>query len=107
MTNEFVAKDSIYTVKEIAQILRISERSAYNFINKTTDFKVLRIGRCLRVYRDILILIRCGNTKDSAAPANGTALYLHSLKSKIPCTLECQISFIPLHEHPVFLSGHM
>ena len=52
MTNEFVAKDSIYTVKEIAQILRISERSAYNFINKTTDFKVLRIGRCLRVYRD-------------------------------------------------------
>ena len=52
MTNEFIAKDSIYTVKEIAQILRISERSAYNFINRTTDFKVLRIGRCLRVYRD-------------------------------------------------------
>ena len=51
MTNELIAKDSIYTVKEIAQILRISERSAYNFINKTTDFKVLRIGRCLRVYR--------------------------------------------------------
>ena len=52
MTNEFITKDSIYTVKEIAQILRISERSAYNFINKTTEFKVLRVGRCLRVYRD-------------------------------------------------------
>ena len=52
MTNNYDSKDSIYTVKEIAQILRISERSAYNFINKTTDFKVLRIGRCIRVYKD-------------------------------------------------------
>ena len=52
MTTEPMTKDSIYTVKEIAQILRISERSAYNFVNKTTDFKVLRIGRCLRVYKD-------------------------------------------------------
>lgn len=52
MTNDYSTKDSIYTVKEIAQILRISERSAYNFVNKTTDFKVLRIGRVLRVCRD-------------------------------------------------------
>ena len=51
MTNEFVAKDSIYTVKEIAQILRISERSAYNFINKTTDFKVLRIKKLTYKWR--------------------------------------------------------
>ncbi len=41
--------NQIYTVKEIASILNISERSAYNFVNTTKAFKVLRIGRCLRV----------------------------------------------------------
>lgn len=41
--------DQIYTVKDIAEILRISERGAYNFVNTSKDFKVLRIGRCLRV----------------------------------------------------------
>ena len=46
-------RNQIYTVKEIAQILCISERSAYNFVNKTTEFKVLRVGRCLRVNREV------------------------------------------------------
>lgn len=45
-------RNQIYTVKDIAAILNISERSAYNFINKTREFKVLRIGRCLRVSKD-------------------------------------------------------
>ena len=57
MNKELIQQSSpcsqIYTVKEIAQILNISERSAYNFVNKTTEFKVLRIGRCLRVNRDV------------------------------------------------------
>ena len=51
------------------------------------------------------------NIKNSSLPRsstyNGTALYLYSLKSKIPCALERQIAFIALHEHPVFLSGYM
>lgn len=47
------SRSQIYTVKEIAQILSISERSAYNFVNKTIEFKVLRIGRCLRVNKDV------------------------------------------------------
>ena len=56
MSNEIMQQNSprsqIYTVKEIAQILNISERSAYNFVNKTTEFKVLRIGRCLHVNKE-------------------------------------------------------
>ena len=39
----------IYTVKEIADILRISERGAYNFVNTTTDFKVFHVGKCIRI----------------------------------------------------------
>ena len=38
---------------------------------------------------------------------NGTALYLYSLKSEVPCALEGQISLISLHKHTVFLPGHM
>lgn len=57
MCKEIMQQDSlssqIYTVKEIAKILNISERSAYNFVNKTNEFKVLRIGRCLRVNREV------------------------------------------------------
>ncbi len=56
MNNNTVQQTSeqmqIYTVKDIAAILNISERSAYNFVNKTKEFKVLRIGRCLRVSKD-------------------------------------------------------
>ncbi len=56
MRKEIIQQDSnnvqIYTVKDIASILNISERSAYNFVNKTNEFKVLRIGRTLRVAKD-------------------------------------------------------
>ena len=42
-----------YTVEEIAQILGISTRKAYDFCSKTSDFKVLHIGkRCIRVHRE-------------------------------------------------------
>ena len=42
-----------YTVEEIAQILGISTRKAYDFCSKTSDFKVLHIGkRCIRVHKE-------------------------------------------------------
>ena len=34
----------VYTVEEIARMLAISLRSAYNLCNSTTEFRVLRVG---------------------------------------------------------------
>ena len=39
----------VYKVEEIAQILAISPRAAYNLCNTTKDFRVLRIGTSIRV----------------------------------------------------------
>ena len=39
----------VYRVEEIAQILAISSRAAYNLCNTTKDFRVLRIGKSVRV----------------------------------------------------------
>ena len=39
----------VYRVKEIAQLLAISPRTAYNLCNTTKDFRVLRIGTSIRV----------------------------------------------------------
>jgi excisionase family DNA binding protein len=41
-----------YGVSEIAEILNISKRTAYDFCRKTTDFKVVRVGRCVRVHKE-------------------------------------------------------
>ena len=38
-----------YSVVEIAKILGISERSAYFFCSHTTDFRVLHLGRLVRI----------------------------------------------------------
>ena len=40
-----------YTVQTIADILGISRRSAYAFASETTEFKVVRVGRSLRISR--------------------------------------------------------
>ena len=42
----------VYTVKEVAQMLAISQRSAYNLCNSTTEFRVLRVGGSIRVPKD-------------------------------------------------------
>ena len=34
----------VYRVDEIAQLLAISNRAAYNLCNTTKDFKVIRLG---------------------------------------------------------------
>ena len=39
----------VYKVEEIAQLLAISSRAAYNLCNSTRDFRVLRIGTSIRV----------------------------------------------------------
>ena len=39
----------VYRVEEIAQLLAISPRTAYNLCNTTKDFRVLRIGISIRV----------------------------------------------------------
>ena len=39
----------VYRVEEIAQLLAISPRAAYNLCNTTKDFRVLRISTSIRV----------------------------------------------------------
>ena len=39
----------VYRVEEIAQLLAISPRTAYNLCNTTKDFRVLHIGTSIRV----------------------------------------------------------
>ncbi len=41
-----------YSVPEIACILGIKERNAYNLCHNTKDFKVLRFGRTIRVHKE-------------------------------------------------------
>ena len=46
------SKACVYTVEEVAQMLAISLRSAYNFCNTTGEFRVLRVGGSIRVPKD-------------------------------------------------------
>ena len=39
----------VYRAEEIAQLLAISNRAAYNLCNTTKDFKVIRLGTGIRV----------------------------------------------------------
>ena len=51
-TDSLKATTLVYTVEEIAQMLSISLRSAYNLCNHTTEFRVLRVGGSIRVPKD-------------------------------------------------------
>ena len=51
-TDSLKAITLVYTVEEIAQMLSISLRSAYNLCNSTTEFRVLRVGGSIRVPKD-------------------------------------------------------
>ena len=42
----------VYTVKEVAQMLAISQRAAYHLCNSTTEVRVLRVGGSIRVPKD-------------------------------------------------------
>ena len=43
---------SVYTVKEIAMLLGVSERHANNYCKATDDFTVARIGASIRIKKD-------------------------------------------------------
>ena len=51
-TNSPETTKLVYTVKEVAQMLAISLRSAYNLCNSTTKFRVLRVGGSIRVLKN-------------------------------------------------------
>ena len=51
-TDNLKATTLVYTVEEIAQMLSISLRSAYNLCSSTTEFRVLRVGGSIRVPKD-------------------------------------------------------
>jgi len=41
-----------YTVKEIAQILNMSERTIYHLCSTTDNFRVLKIGKSIRIHKE-------------------------------------------------------
>jgi len=42
-----------YTVEQIAEILGVSIRKAYNICENADEFKVIRLGkRCLRIHKE-------------------------------------------------------
>lgn len=51
-TNSPATTKLVYTVEEIARMLAISLRFAYNLCNSTTEFRVLRVGGSIRVPKD-------------------------------------------------------
>ena len=51
-TDSPAATKLVYTVEEIARMLAISLRSAYNLCNSTTEFRVLQVGGSIRVPKD-------------------------------------------------------
>ena len=51
-TDSLKATTLVYTVEEIAQMLAISQRAAYNLCNSTTEFRVLRAGGSIRIPKD-------------------------------------------------------
>ena len=51
-TNSLKATKMVYTVKQIAQMVDISQRAAYNLCNSTTEFRVLRAGGSIRIPKD-------------------------------------------------------
>ena len=51
-TNSPETTKLVYTVKEGAQMLAISQRAAYTLCNSTTEFRVLRAGGSIRIPKD-------------------------------------------------------
>lgn len=41
-----------YSVPEIARILDIKERNAYNLCRTTTEFRVFHLGRTVRIHKE-------------------------------------------------------
>ena len=52
ITQDRSIEKKTYSVPEIAQILGIKERNAYNLCRTTTEFRVLHLGRTVRVHKE-------------------------------------------------------
>lgn len=50
--NHSERKEEVYLVPEVAEKLKISERSAYDFCKSTKEFKVIRCGRSIRIQKE-------------------------------------------------------
>ena len=46
---KLISAPLVYRAEEIAQLLAISNRAAYNLCNTTKNFKVIRLGTSIRV----------------------------------------------------------
>ena len=46
---KLISAPLVYRAEEIAQLLAISNRAAYNLCNTTKDFKAIRLGTSIRV----------------------------------------------------------
>lgn len=46
MTNH---RNASYTVKDICRILNLSRTATYEFINSNPPFRVLHVGKCIRI----------------------------------------------------------
>ena len=51
-TKKSLQSDSDPATMEVAQMLAISQRAAYNLCNSTTEFRVLRAGGSIRIPKD-------------------------------------------------------
>lgn len=59
------AVQETYTAEQVATILGISIRKAYYLCNTTKDFKVIRIGKNLRIHKGSFDKWFNGSTEDS------------------------------------------
>jgi len=52
-TNHSNPVQATYTAEQVANILGVSIRKAYNICESTSDFKIIRLGkRCLRIHKE-------------------------------------------------------
>ena len=68
MTNNNTCSSPVcgtYTAEQIALILGISVRKAYMLCEKTNDFKVIRLGRSLRIHKESFDSWFNGNSESS------------------------------------------
>lgn len=49
--NDYASAD-VYTPQEIAALLKISTRKAYDLCKQGKDFKVIRVGKSVRVVKE-------------------------------------------------------
>ena len=49
---EKTKKGGVYTVKQVAEILQVSDKAIYDLVKKDPPFKVMRIGHSIRINKN-------------------------------------------------------